>query len=121
MNFETRLAQLLENGRFFVFKSLQITEKNFTLALFFLFSGFLFGNIFGTFLIFIRNFVPWDGLIITLTIFFMEIISYFRYHGNGKNVFSSKSRSFSKLWRNLNYFKIGLMLGFFIDAFKVGS
>ena len=126
MNFETRLTQLLRNGRFLVSKSLQIREKNFTLALFFLFSGFLFGNIFGTFLVFIRKFVPWDGLIITITIFVMEIISYFRYHNKRNSIFNSKYRlikplSVSKLWKNLNYLKIGLMLGFFIDAFKVGS
>ena len=40
-------------------------------------------------------------------------ISYFIYG------FEKKQNQF--VWKSLNFFKIGIMFGFFIDAFKVGS
>lgn len=114
MNFETRFIQLIQQGRVFVLETIKNQQSTFTIALFFLFSGFLCGNLFGTFLNIIREYISWDGLIIILVICLMEIISYFRYQ---------KKKNFinSQIWRTLNYFKIGLMIGFFIDAFKVGS
>jgi len=121
----TRLAQ------FFTIFSQKLKEKfsffqlSFSSAIFFLFSGFLSGNLFGTFLNAIRSFVPWDGFIVLIFLFFVEVLSYIRYHSEGrfflilwKFPFSYQKRIF---WKNLNFLKIGLMLGFFIDAFKVGS
>lgn len=146
MTVETRLYRVLEKARFQVLRIFQRKEKNFTLALFSVFSGFVVGNIFGTFLTVIRQLVPWDGLIIVALILTIEIISYFRYTSStkgGRNKLarllppsSPPSRSTpggkkieveeeekvsARIWRNLNYFKIGIMLGFFVDAFKVGS
>jgi len=146
-------------------------------SIFFLFLGFVVGNLFGTFLVFFREFVHWDVLIIALAIAFSEFISYLHY----KNQTSSPRRTwpFTKIkkvsnnrfaWlalkateittlssvdekcflrqfnqkkqkkiekkvnrffnlspdgfpfkKLLNFYKIGLLLGFFIDAFKVGS
>ena len=40
-------------------------------------------------------------------------ISYFIYG------FEKKQNQF--IWKSFNFFKIGIMFGFFIDAFKVGS
>jgi len=140
----------------------------FASGIFFLFVGFVIGNLFGTFLPAIRIFFSWDGFIVLFLLFFIEFISYIRYQ--------RKSRFFLILWnfrkgdetipfwginfqplisfvqnrepvsrrspeppptpeprgvrgwklstlvgRSLNYFKIGFLLGFFIDAYKVGS
>jgi hypothetical protein len=125
MRSETRLFQFLKTlfigfkGKFLFF------QTSFSSAIFFLFIGFLLGNLFGTFLSWIRTLVPWDGFIVISLLFFIEIISYIRYHKAGRSFlilwkfpFSFKKRI---LWKSFNFLKIGLMLGFFIDAFKVGS
>ena len=100
-------------------------QTSFSSSIFFLFFGFLFGNLFGTFLTWIRTLIPWDGFIVISLLFFIEVISYIRYHNAGRSFlllwkfpFSYKKRL---VWKSLNFLKIGLMLGFFIDAFKVGS
>jgi hypothetical protein len=158
-------------------------KENFSTGIFFLFVGFVIGNLFGTFLPAIRIFFSWDGFIVLFLLFFIEFISYIRYHGKSRfflilwnfrrpipcvdegipfwgrtfqplipfvqNRFSKEKvsldledgRSDAKIpqlrssattfvdgWRypakgykSLNYFKIGFLLGFFIDAYKVGS
>ena len=170
---------------------------NVIFSVFSLFLGFVFGNLFGTFLNFFRHFINWDVLIITITILIVEFINYLNYY-NKKNqgipklcisckttiVNSNKNRHLKKQkskWTGqisnffsnwfyiadknyqnsenlaffdfsskrllldkrfcisckkkplnetkkqinfikiLNFYKIGLLLGFFIDAFKVGS
>lgn len=125
MKIETRLI------RFFTqfFKNLKekfsFFQIKFSSAIFFLFTGFLGGNLFGTFLPAIRIVLPWDGFILVTFLFFVEVISYIRYQTEGrffllvwKFPFSYQKRLF---WKNFNFLKIGLLLGFFIDAFKVGS
>ena len=89
--------------------------------------GFLVGNVFGTFLNTLRVFFIWDVFIIFILIGVLEILNYTVYHAKKRLVF------FSLLGANqsvvpaefviqlLNFFKIGLMIGFFVDAFKVGS
>lgn len=112
MNLKTRLSYVLETVRLQLLNGFKVRKTPFTIALFCLFSGFLFGNLFGTFVNKIREFVPWDGLIIVALILLIEFTSYYRYF---------QRKNYSILSRIFNYFKIGLMLGFFIDAFKVGS
>lgn len=112
----------------FLKKMYQVKKKifkiNFSNAIFFLFLGFLFGNLFCTFLTNIRFFF-WDGFIILNFIFFLEIINYIVYHKKGRFFFFFWTISLhfreTFFWKNFNYFKIGFLLGFFIDAFKVGS
>ena len=137
----------------------------------FLFFGFLLGNLFGTFLSLIRMVLPWDGFIVIIILFFMELISYSRYHSQklrflgiwkstivsrddarivedtkddvvwnsvlsrigcfankkttpGFFIFCERSTQTSYFFnrsRACNSFKIGFLLGFFIDAYKVGS
>ena len=125
MNSETRLSTFFQkisrtiNEKFFFF------QNSFSTSLFFLFIGFLFGNLFGTFLDGIRTFILWDGFIVLSLLFFIEIISYITYHKEGRSFFILWRFPFSYqkriFWKCFNFFKIGLMLGFFIDAFKVGS
>ena len=125
MRSETRLTRFLGAFSKTFKEKFSFFQISFSSAIFFLFSGFLAGNLFGTFLNGIRNFLPWDGFIVVSFLFFVEIISYIRYHTEGrfflilwKFPFSYQKRVF---WKNFNFLKIGLMLGFFIDAFKVGS
>jgi hypothetical protein len=92
------------NTKILVFKT------SFSIGLFSIFFGFIFGNIFGTFLYFLRHYILWDGLLIFLLLFCFELFNYLYYR--------KKKLSFLK---NLNFFKIGLLFGFFVDAFKVGS
>lgn len=125
MRSETRIVQFLKIFSESFKEKFLFFQISFSSAIFFLFSGFLGGNLFGTFLNGIRILVPWDGFIVASFLFFVEILSYIRYHSKGrfflilwKFPFSYRKRVF---WKNFNFLKIGLMLGFFIDAFKVGS
>lgn len=115
--FKTLLGSFKE--KFFFF------QNSFSSAIFFLFLGFLGGNLFGTFLTAIRTLVPWDGFIVLSLLFFIELISYIRYHKEGRYflILWNFPFSFQKrvVWKSFNFLKIGLMVGFFIDAFKVGS
>ena len=111
-------------------------------SLFSLFLGFVMGNLFGTFLNTFRNLLKWDGLIISMTILIIEFINYLNYKKKAVNLILKKNsntlvneRPFETLFtlvnkkmktklnfiKFLNFYKIGLLLGFFIDAFKVGS
>ena len=105
---------------------LQLTRENISFHLFCLVGGFFLGNIFGTFLNVLRGIFHWDGLIILAFIFLCEFISFQTY----RPIAEAKTRatpiraqeSVSILsWRPLNIFKLGLLFGFFVDAFKVGS
>lgn len=99
----------------------------------------------------VRDLGIWDGFTILLVVFLIEILNYKIYHHTNrtfsislssllfkksiyspKHFFKIEQFFFSKKTQNnfldifivikiLNYFKIGFMLGFFIDAFKVGS
>ena len=90
-------------------------QKNFSSILALLLFGFLVGNVFGTFLNTLRFFFFWDVFIIFILIGLLEILNYTVYHAKNRLVFSKLVVQF------LNFFKIGLMIGFFVDAFKVGS
>jgi hypothetical protein len=105
---------------------LQLTRENISFHLFCLVGGFFLGNIFGTFLNVLRGIFHWDGLIILSFIFLCEFISFQTY----RPIAEAKTRatpiraqeSVSILsWRPLNLIKLGLLFGFFVDAFKVGS
>ena len=79
--------------------------------------GFLSGNLFGTILDFLRRFVMWDLFIIATLLFVIEFIGFIAYNPR------VTKRSFvlvSKI-KAINFFKVGMMIGFFVDAFKVGS
>lgn len=89
-------------------------QNVFTYSIFYLFLGFITGNAFCTLFSFLQNVIIWDGLIVMILIFFFEKL--------GKKVYKSggleKTQTFLKC---LNCWKTGILLGFFLDAFKVGS
>nr|YP_636265.1 hypothetical protein RF20 [Tupiella akineta]AAV80687.1 hypothetical protein RF20 [Tupiella akineta] len=198
MNTNTKFVRQLKKLIFLIKKKIKVFQTNVIFSVFSLFLGFVFGNLFGTLLVFFRHFINWDVLIITSTILIVEFINYLNYN-NKKNQQIEKTLSLTlqscgenskknrdlktkktkwgvkisnfvsncfyileKRYQNaddftffdrdrkvltqenrfyvscktpnldeikkqinfikiLNFYKIGLLLGFFIDAFKVGS
>ena len=106
--------------------------------------GFILGNLFGTFLKFFRNQIIWDGIILITIIFLFEFLNFIIYIkkaplgvflGNfpkrrrpskASSKFPNKKLLPLSFRRKSNYiilknFQMGILLGLFIDAFKVGS
>ncbi len=109
---------------------IKFIEKNFAFSIFFLFLGFICGNLFGTFLTFFRYFIYWDGAIIMLTIVFIELINFLYYTKPQRKTQTFQDKSGLLLTRQpktqsfiifVNFYKVGILIGFFTDAFKVGS
>ena len=124
MTQKIRFSKFIKRSFFETKNKYLFFKKYFSLGIFFLFLGFLLGNIFGTFLNLFRNYLIWDGLIVFFLIFFCEIVNYNIYTKKKKlsHIFPwSLKFPVAILWKFLNYFKIGILFGFFIDAFKVGS
>lgn len=187
MNYNTKLSLFFIDIEKNIKKKMLFFEIYFAKGLFFLFFGFLFGNLFGTFVDIFRRLLIWDGFIVAIIILFEEFVSYSIYKSKkrtlffffkNKKIYNSKKNFFFlnrvmllinflivnffnistflkqnilkvyaifpekikkkmfycfffyknlttgknyQMYKNLNLFKIGILLGFFIDAFKVGS
>jgi len=188
MNYNTKLSLFFINIEKNISKKVLFFEIYFAKGVFFLFFGFLLGNLFGSFLGIFRKLVIWDGFIVLIIILFQEFISYSIYKSKKRTLFfyvktkktyklKKKNFFFNRIiqlinffilnffnfsifikkfilrvysvfpktikkkmihfffnetlttnkayqiyiLKNLNLFKIGILLGFFIDAFKVGS
>lgn len=112
---------------FFFKRKWSFLQKDFSKMLCLLLLGFFTGNIFGSFLNTIRQYLFWDGFITFGVIAFLEFISYLTYRQT--KLLTSKAYNtlfipayISQTWfKFANLFKIGLLIGFFVDAFKVGS
>ena len=76
----------------------------------FIFS-FIIGNLFGTFLNFLRNQLIWDGIILVIVLVLFEIVNFIIHNKYINPILAI-------LLKNSQF---GLLLGFFIDAYKVGS
>ena len=186
------VIQLLNNFK----EKVSIVQKAFSLVLLSLFTGFLFGNLFGTFLDTLRLYFVWNGFIGLFVLLFIELLNFlvygirsstpsglqsnlsnfrkfevttynkkslaelpdvnndvqnsplqavddFRHKDVTRNsvnhkvlsefsnfkIFSLKPSIFPHIFfkngvyikRMFNSFKIGLLFGFFVDSFKVGS
>ena len=105
---------LAKNG----FKKINYFTTWLPLQVFTLFYGFFCGNIFVTFLNHWRSWVQWDGSIVFCLLLFFESLSYLAYK---KKILFFKQALFKSNFRFFNYFKIGILFGIYIDAFKVGS
>nr|YP_009130465.1 hypothetical chloroplast RF20 [Bryopsis plumosa]CEO90995.1 hypothetical chloroplast RF20 [Bryopsis plumosa] len=92
-------------------KRLDFLTKNLDFIFEYFFIGFIIGNLFGSFLIFFRDWFIWDGLLIICLIFLLEIGNFL--------VFQSITRT-QKFARFLPI-RAGILIGFFVDAYKVGS
>jgi len=125
MKIETRIVFFINQLKVYLNRKFFFFKEVFSFALFTLFVGFLIGNLFGTFLNTIRYFIFWDGLIIFLILSIMELLNFILYNKAKRFFVISQKISYYPnnqiIWKSLNYLKIGIMFGFFIDAFKVGS
>ena len=112
------------------------TEAHLPFHLFCLVLGFFLGNLFGTFLAALRQYISSDILIILLLCLLFEYISAQVYtlpakpfpgfrrplRSSTEPVARFKSRNWRALSRRaVNLMKVGCLFGFFVDAFKVGS
>nr|ASN77496.1 Hypothetical protein Ycf20 [Pedinophyceae sp. YPF-701] len=86
-------------------------RSNILIDLLSLLLGLFIGGLFGTLLPFFRNFLLWDGWILLVVLLGIEVI----------NIGFYKQENRAGSMRKINIWKMGLLLGFFIDAFKVGS
>ena len=125
MKIETRIVFFINQLKVYLNRKNSFFKEVFSFALFTLFVGFLIGNLFGTFLNTIRSFIFWDGLIIFIILCIMELLNFILYNKAKRFFVIYKKISYEPnnqiIWKSLNYLKIGIMFGFFIDAFKVGS
>jgi len=125
MKIETRIVFFINQLKVYLNRKNSFFKEVFSFALFTLFVGFLIGNLFGTFLNTIRSFIFWDGLIIFIILSIMELLNFILYNKAKRFFVISQKISYYPnnqiIWKSLNYLKIGIMFGFFIDAFKVGS
>ena len=134
MNYKTKLSAFITKIQNYLKNKVVFFEIYFASAIFFLFFGFLLGNLFGSFLNIFRESIIWNGFITLIVLLLEEVISYLIYHSKKRTPFFTldfinlyfleKLNFFYKkkfFIRSLNLFKIGVLLGFFIDAFKVGS
>ena len=118
MSYLTRYYSKLNQFFNFITKKFIKLKNNFLSFLFFLFTGFFIGNLFGTLVDSIRKLKIADSVLIFLLLLLNEFINFIVYGGYRKKVdFAPKAKQFNFL----NAFKIGSLLGIFIDSFKVGS
>ena len=111
MKYLTRYYSQFNNNIEFINRKIKKLKKNFLSFLLFFFLGFFIGNLFGTFVEYIN---VSNSLLILLLILSNEFINFC--------VYSKKKPIYKlKLYNFLNAFKIGTLLGFFVDSYKVGS
>lgn len=120
-----RALSLFKAFTFYLQCRIQLFQGSFATMLLSLLLGFLLANIFGTFLGVLRCAAIWDGFVIFGLVVVTEVISCARYQilqppPVGVVSFASAGNR-NLFWRLTNNFKVGLLLGFFVEAFKVGS
>lgn len=112
---QTRLFRIIRQIVFNSKYQFALFQNVFTASIFFLFIGFVTGSAFCTFLSLIQEITQlWNGFILFFMLVFFEKIGKRVY----KRVDTLKTQRFLKF---LNCWKTGILLGFFVDAFKVGS
>ena len=118
MNNSTRYYLQLNQILKFLNQKLKKLKDNFLPFLFILFFGFFLGSLFGTLVDSIRQLNITDNFLIFILLLLIEFINFLVYRCNQNQIHSVLRTKFYNL---LNILKIGILLGFFIDSFKVGS
>lgn len=114
----TRLVTSLQSFWDTINTQIYTTNQQFTFHFLCLLCGFFIGNVFGVFLTLLRDWFKSDLLIVGFLLCLSEFISFQTYKRRARR-FDLPTRGF--LWRPFNLVKLGLLFGFFVDAFKVGS
>ena len=89
MFFETRLSQYLAEILNNLKEKIFTVQNGFTLVLFSLFTGFVFGNLFGTFLDMLSFYFVWNGFVGIFLILLIEIVNSLVY-GTSLSIFCKK-------------------------------
>ena len=138
----TFFNQLSQVSNLFLFK-IKRAKTQFLESACSFYLGFIIGNLFGTFLDLLRNKIIWDGIILITIIFFFEFLNFIIYNKKqarrstgsdppttfatfedwSGSPIKAQAPSFQnkKLFIIFKNLQIGILFGFFLDAFKVGS
>ncbi|XP_022853505.1 ycf20-like protein isoform X2 [Olea europaea var. sylvestris] len=108
----TRLGRIVGAGGRQLLSKLNSARKNFPMKVFLLLLGFYTANALATIL---GQTGDWDVLVAGVVVAAIEGIGMLMY---GKPVFSGRLQSLVVM---VNYWKAGVCLGLFVDAFKLGS
>lgn len=114
----TRLVTTLQSFWGTVNTQIHTTNQRFAFHFLCLLCGFFLGNVFGVFLTRLRDWFRSDLLIVGLLLCLSEFISFQTYK---RRVGRADLPTQWFYWRPFNLVKLGLLFGFFVDAFKVGS
>ena len=92
-------------------KRIRFLKKNLDFLFEYFFIGFILGNLFGSFLVFFRDWFIWDGLLILCLLLLLESLNFLFF----------RSIQGPQKFARLLPIRVGILIGFFVDAYKVGS
>ncbi|KAD4584077.1 hypothetical protein R6Q59_037044 [Mikania micrantha] len=118
---QTRLGRLVSAGGRQLLEKLNAARKNFPLKVFLLLLGFYTANALATIL---GQTGDWDVLVAGVVVAAIEGIGMLMYKKStlpATTSINSRSTRFESLIVMVNYWKAGVCLGLFVDAFKLGS
>ncbi|CAN1347743.1 Ycf20-like protein, partial [Linum perenne] len=109
----TRLGRIVSAGGRQLLEKLNSARKNFPTKVFLLLLGFYTANALATIL---GQTGDWDVLVAGIVVAAIEGIGMLMYRAS-----SSSQGRFKNFVLMVNYWKAGVCLGLFVDAFKLGS
>ncbi|XP_076903949.1 ycf20-like protein [Bidens hawaiensis] len=117
---QTRLGRLVSAGGRQLLEKLNSARKNFPMKVFLLLLGFYTANALATIL---GQTGDWDVLVAGVVVAAIEGIGMLMYKKSNLSTTTASGRSkrFESLIVMVNYWKAGVCLGLFVDAFKLGS
>nr|YP_006666467.1 hypothetical chloroplast RF20 [Trebouxiophyceae sp. MX-AZ01]AFQ93822.1 hypothetical chloroplast RF20 [Trebouxiophyceae sp. MX-AZ01] len=122
-----RLETILRQASLLLQRQIGRSRLSFSAVLFSLLLGFVAANLFGTALGMLRKAASWDGMILLGLIVLIEATNHLAYCPPSAQGGTSEVAPLPLLTRPIaasrlaNSFKVGVLLGFFVEAFKVGS
>lgn len=111
----TRLGRIAIAGGKQLLGKINSARKNFPMKIFLLLLGFYTANALATIL---GQTGDWDVLVAGIVVAAIEGIGMLMYKKPSSSMFSGKLQSFVVF---MNFWKAGVCLGLFVDAFKLGS
>ncbi|KAJ0080149.1 hypothetical protein Patl1_23966 [Pistacia atlantica] len=112
----TRLGRIVSAGGRLLLEKLNMARKNFPMKIFLLLLGFYTANALATIL---GQTGDWDVLVAGIVVAAIEGIGMLMYRKlPSSSTSTGRLKSFVIL---MNYWKAGVILGLFVDAFKLGS
>ncbi|GJY79173.1 ycf20-like protein [Tanacetum coccineum] len=116
---QTRLGRIVTAGGRQLLEKLNSARKDFPMKVFLLLLGFYTANALATIL---GQTGDWDVLVAGVVVAAIEGIGRLMYKKSSSvSTTSTRSKRFESLIVMVNYWKAGVCLGLFVDAFKLGS